>query len=171
MDSDEEQFWWEFTCEFGALLEFWGEKEYYEEHYSRIEKQERYNWYLDRKHGWIPSSWILGHEFGTILGTWFVKGLYENREREWQLRKKSLRRERYLEYRSKNLEDSSYIFDYLGAHWYSPRPTFTFSHTPTPTPTPIPALQGTMDAHKRTIAEFERTLSLEDAEELKKNEE
>ena len=168
MDSDEEQFWWEFKCEFGALLEFWNEKELHEEHFRRIEKQERYNWYLDRKHGWIPSSWILGHEFGTILGTWFVKGLCENREREWQLRKKSLRRERYLEYRSKNLEDTSYIFDHLGAHWYSPRPfPFTFSHTPTPTPTPIPALQGTMDAHKRTIAEFEKTLSPEEAAGLK----
>ena len=54
MDSDEEQFWWEFKCEFGALLEFYDEKEYYEEYYRRLEKQERYNWYLDRKHGWIP---------------------------------------------------------------------------------------------------------------------
>ena len=38
---------------------------------------------------------------------------------------------------------------------------------PTHTPTPIPTLQGTMDAHKRTIAEFEKTLSPEEAAGLK----
>ena len=35
-------------------------------------------------------------------------------------------------------------------------------------PITTPTLQGIMDAHKRTIAEFERTLSPEDAEGLKK---
>ena len=39
--------------------------------------------------------------------------------------------------------------------------------TTTPTTTPTPTLFGTMDAHKRTIADFEKTLSPEDAAGLK----
>ena len=157
MDSDEEQFWWEFKCEFGALLEFWNEKELHEQHCRKtvesIYKGEREIQWVFQNFGSIPSWWILGREFGAIAILAFVEGCQENSKKSRKLKLKSERRAKWQKIQ---LEKT------LETHTRTP------VTIPTHTPTPIPTLQGTMDAHKRTIAEFERTLSPEDAEELKK---
>ena len=158
MDSDEEQFWWEFKCEFGALLEFWNEKELHEEHYRKIVesiyKREYEIQWLFREYGCgIPSWWILGREFGAITVLASVEGCQDNLNRS---RKLELKSERRAKWQKIQLEKT------LETHTRTP------VTIPTHTPTPIPTLQGIMDAHKRTIAEFERTLSPEDAEGLKK---
>ena len=149
MDSDEEQFWWEFKCEFGALLEIWCE-EYHKDNLRKLVK----SLYKDvQRFRCKDSWWLLGREFEAIVGLAYVEGYQDDLERSWKLKLKSERRAKWQKIQ---LEKT------LETHTRTP------VTIPTHTPTPIPTLQGTMDAHKRTIAEFERTLSPEDAEGLKK---
>ena len=131
-------------------------KYYDEEHRKIVEsiyKREYEIQWLFQELGCIPSWWILGREFGAIAILAFVEGCQDNLNRS---RKLELKSERRAKWQKIQLEKT------LETHTRTP------VTIPTHTPTPIPTLQGTMDAHKRTIAEFERTLSPEDAEELKK---
>ena len=94
MDSDEEHFWFEFKCEFGALLEFWSEIEIYKENSKRtiksLWKGERESLWFDQRFGCTPSWWTLGHEFGAILGLAYVEGCQDNWDRSWKLKLKLL---------------------------------------------------------------------------------
>ena len=135
MDSDEDQFWWEFKCEFRALLEYWSEIEYEEDLKKTIKllwKNERCNLWIDQTFGCTPSWWILGHEFGAILGLAFVEGCQYNWDRSWKLELKAKRRAKWQ--KIKTLETCT------------PTPVTIPTHTPvtipTHTPTPTPTLQG-----------------------------
>ena len=128
---------------------------YDEEHRKIVEsiyKREYDIQWLFQECGCIPSWWILGHEFGAITVLASVEGCQDNLIR---LRKLELKSERRAEWQKIQLEKT------LETHTRTP------VTIPTHTPTPIPTLQGTMDAHKRTIAEFEKTLSPEEAAGLK----